>query len=158
MNVNYTWSHCIGNPVNSIPNGGNGGGGVYMFDNNRALDRGNCSTSASDRRHIANMTAVGEVPKFSNKWVTWFASGWRTSATVSMATGSYFSVVTGVDNALTGKNATTQRPNQTGKRLRRRTSAFYLNKAAFASPAAGTYGNLGQSNILGPGSLTSTRA
>ena len=112
VNVNYTWSHCLSNPVNSVPNGGNGGGGVYMFDNSRALDRGNCSTSANDKRHIANMTAVGEVPKFSNKWVTWLASGWKTSATVGMSTGSYFSVVTGADNAQSGKNATTQRPNQ----------------------------------------------
>ena len=154
VNANYTWSHCISDPVNSVPNGGNGGGGVYMFDNNRALDRGNCSTSASDHRHVANMTAVGEVPKFSDKWANWIASGWKTSATVGMQSGGYFSVVTGVDNALSGKNSTTQRatqllPNVYGDG----TASDYLNRSAFGSPAAGTYGNLGQANILGPGSL-----
>ena len=156
VNVNYTWSHCLSNPVNSVPNGGNGGGGVYMFDNSRALDRGNCSTSANDKRHIANMTAVGEVPRFSdNKWMNWITGGWKASATVGMSTGSYFSVVTGADNALTGKNATTQRPNQQLANVYGSgTSGFYLNKAAFGTPASGTYGNLGQSNILGPGSLT----
>ena len=155
VNVNYTWSHCISDPVNSVPNGGNGGGGVYMFDNDRALDRGNCSTSASDKRHVANMTAVGEVPKFTDKWVNWIIGNWRTSATVGMATGSYFSVVTGIDNAQSGKNSGTQRavqvlPNVYGDG----TAGFYLNKAAFGSPNPGTYGNLGQANILGPGSLT----
>ena len=125
-----------------------------MFDNNRALDRGNCSTSASDKRHVANMTAVGEVPKFSDKWVNWIASGWRTSATVGMATGSYFSVVTGIDNAQSGKNSGTQRAvQQLDNVYGDGTAGFYLNKAAFTSPAAGTYGNLGQANILGPGSL-----
>ena len=155
VNVNYTWSHCLSNPVNSVPNGGNGGGGVYMFDNSRALDRGNCSTSANDKRHIANMTAVGEVPRFSdNKWMNWIAGGWKSSATVGMSTGSYFSVVTGADNAFSGKNATTQRPNQLLANVYGSgTPGFYLNKAAFGTPAPGTYGNLGQSNILGPGSL-----
>jgi hypothetical protein len=154
VNVNYTWSHCISDPVNSVPNGGNGGGGVYMFDNNRALDRGNCSTSASDHRHLVNMTAVGEVPKFSEKWVNWIASGWRTSATVGMQTGSYLSVVTGIDNAQSGKNTATQRANQALDNVYGDgTPSFWLNKAAFGSPNPGTYGNLGQANILGPGSL-----
>jgi len=87
--------------------------------------------------------------------VTWVASGWKASATVGMSTGSYFSVVTGADNAQSGKNATTQRPNQQLANVYGDgTSAFYLNKAAFGTPAPGTYGNLGQSNILGPGNLT----
>lgn len=154
VNANYTWSHCISNPVNSVPNGGSGGGGVYMFDNNRDLDRGNCNTSAADHRHVANMTAVGEVPKFSDKWLNWIASGWRTSATVGMQSGSYFSVVTGVDNALSGKNSTTQRPvQQLANVYGDGTASFYLNRAAFIAPAGGTYGTLGQANILGPGSL-----
>jgi hypothetical protein len=155
VNVNYTWSHCLSNPVNSVPNGGNGGGGVYMFDNSRALDRGNCSTSANDKRHVANMTAVGEVPRFSDKWLTWIASGWKASATVGMATGSYFSVVTGVDNALSGKNSTTQRPNLKSDNVYGDgTAGFYLNRNAFdANLVPGTYGNLGQANILGPGNL-----
>jgi hypothetical protein len=100
------------------------------------------------------MTAVAEVPRFGDKWLRWMASGWRTSATVGMSSGSYFSVVTGADNALSGKNATTQRPNQLLENVYGDgTSGFYLNKKAFGSPLPGTYGNLGQSNILGPGSL-----
>ena len=87
------------------------------------------------------MTAVGEVPKFHDKWVNWLASGWKGSATVGMSTGSYFSVVTGVDNAQSGKNAGTQRPNlKLANVYGDGTAGFYLNKAAFGSPAPGTYG------------------
>jgi hypothetical protein len=60
-----------------------------------------------------------------------------------------------VDNALSGKNSTTQRPNLKSDNVYGDgTAGFYLNRNAFdANLVPGTYGNLGQANILGPGNL-----
>jgi hypothetical protein len=152
LTSNFTWSHCIGNQVNELPNAGFGGGGVYLYPDNRHLDRGNCNTSATDHRYIANMTGVGEMPKFSNKWENWLASDWRGSATVSMQSGMWLDVLTGVDNALTGVGG--QRPNLAMANIYGDGSiANYLNPHAFSSPAPGTYGNAGPGIVEGPGGL-----
>ena len=159
VSANYTWSHCIADSTNSLPNGGAGGGGIYLFGNNRRLDRGNCYLSGSDHRHIAAMTAVAETPKFSNQWVNRIVSGWRGSGTVTMGTGGFFTVVTGQDNALSGEGG--QRPNLNsgvstsaiGNGCASAPCVSWLNTAAFTTPAAGTYGNLGTANMVGPGFL-----
>src|ERR1700686_4780431 len=83
-----------------------------------------------------------------------FVTGWRASMSVTMLSGSYFTVYTGVDNALTGENGTTQRanllvPNVYGTK----DPNNYLLRSAFGSPAPGTYGNLGNAAIEGPGLL-----
>jgi hypothetical protein len=161
LTANYTWSHCIGDPVNQFLQTLGGGGGVYQYPT-RAGDRGDCSTSSIDQRHLANMTAVAEVPKFANNWTNRLASGWRASATVAMASGQHYSVNSGLDNALTGKDTLTQPPNQvlpdiyvtSGTQSKLTTPAVpFLNPAAFAQPAAGTLGNEGQGTVQGPGSL-----
>ena len=61
----------------------------------------------------------------------------------------------GTDQALNGfqGNSGTQRPNQIldtpyGDRTSLNT---YLNSAAFAQPAVGAYGNVGQNSVVGPG-------
>jgi len=157
LSGNYTWSHCISNPVNDIPNADNI---VYLFPG-RARDRGNCNLSGTDRRHIANLTAVGEMPKFSDKWTNLLISGWRASATATMQSGSFVTIYAGTDQALTGYNASTsQRANQ----ILANTSALpgastigvavpWINPAAFASPALGTNGNAGMGIVEGPGLL-----
>lgn len=162
LSANYTWSHCISDVVNSLPNGGAGGGGIYIFGNNRSLDRGNCNTSAADHRHVANMTGVFEMPKFSDKWVQMFASGWRASAAVTMYSGSWLTVVTGQDNAFSGEGG--QRPNQALSNVYASNQGAacalvlscvqWMNGAAFGPPAPGTYGNLGTATVEGPGNLT----
>src|SRR5205085_5870255 len=86
LNVNYTWSHCI-----SDINAGSlvGGTGAGLLDlNNRHFDRSNCQTAtldmssanSLDRRHIANISAVLETPRFSNPTLNKIASSWRLSS------------------------------------------------------------------------------
>ncbi len=151
MTANYTWSHCISDPVNTLPNAGTGGSEVYIFPG-RTADRGNCNTSGDDRRHVANMTAVAEVPKFTNKSMTRILSGWRGSATATLQSGSFFTVTTGEDNALTGVGG--QRPRQVLSNVYgNNTVSDWVNPAAFAFPATGSYGNVGPGTIRGPGLL-----
>jgi hypothetical protein len=153
---NYTWSHCIDDGPN--PDFNNSGGDLAE---RRGLDRGNC---ASDRRHTANLSVVYETPRFSNGTLRTLTSGWRVSGILRVLSGSYLTVTSGLDNALTATASNMsnlnpkldQRPNLVllnpfapDKNVNR-----WLNPAAFAQPALGTYGNLGSSNILGPGSIT----
>jgi hypothetical protein len=151
MSANYTFSHCISDPVNTLPNAGTGGSQVYIFPG-RAADRGNCNTSGDDRRHVANMTAVAQVPKFTNKSMTRILSGWRGSATATLQSGSFFTVTTGEDNALTGMGG--QRPRQVLSNVYgNNTLADWVNPAAFVFPSPGSYGNVGPGTIRGPGLL-----
>lgn len=151
MSANYTWSHCISDPVNTLPNSGAGGSGVYIFPG-RTADRGNCNTSGDDRRHVANFTAVAEVPKFTNKPMRKILSGWRGSATSSLQSGSFFTVTTGQDDALTGVGG--QRPRQLLANVYgNNTLSDWVNPAAFVFAAPGEYGNVGPGTIRGPGLL-----
>jgi hypothetical protein len=166
LTANYTWSHCISNLVNSFPQTGAGGSGLY-FAPTRKGDRGSCTVSGSDvnngggtdRRHIANMSGIATMPTFSNKTLRMIASDWRPSATVSMYSGGPFVVVTGTDDARNGINAVTQYANQVlpnvyGNRLPGSgANAHWLNPAAFAHPAPGTQANMAPGSVRGPGAL-----
>jgi hypothetical protein len=151
LSANYTWSHCISDPVNTLPNAGIGGSQVYIFPG-RVADRGNCNTSGDDRRHVANLTAVAEMPKFTNAWMSRIVSGWRGSATATLQSGSFFTVTTGEDNALTGIGG--QRPRQVLANVYgNNTLSDWVNPAAFKMPGTGAYGNVGPGTIRGPGLL-----
>ena len=145
---NYTWSHCIGDERRGNQGQGFGPTETYIDPNNRRGDRGNCS---ADRRHIFNMTSVAETPQFSRKTLRILASGWRVSGIFRKSTGSYLTLTSGMDRALTGIAG--QRPAQVienpygDKSLKN-----FLNPAAFAQPATGTYGNVGFASVVGPGS------
>ena len=143
--ANYTWSHCITDP---IPNDG---GGVYVNPNNRRYDRGNCN--GIDRRHNVNLSSVYETPRFQQRALSMLASGWQISAIASALTGSSFTITSGVDSTLTGIGS--QRPNFLGgdPYAANRGVNGWFNNAAFAAPASGQYGNLGINNIVGPGKL-----
>jgi len=169
ITANYTWSHCIGELINTFPNGGTGGSGLY-FASTRAGDRGDCTTSGSDvsnggtdRRHIANLTGLATMPQFSNKLLRTVGSDWRGSATVSMYSGGGITIVTGIDNALNGINSTTQYANQVlpdvygnktlNSLIGAGTTSLWINPAAFSQPASGTMGNVAPGTVRGPGAL-----
>ena len=151
INANYTWSHCIGDPYFTLINNNNFA--AYTNPESRRFDRGNCTTSATDRRHVFHLTTLVETPRFSNTALRALATGWRVSPIVRIQSGGYFNVTTSADAALSG--IPNQRVNQLMDNVfADKTAAKYLNPAAFAVPAAGSLGNSGAGAIRGPGYWT----
>jgi hypothetical protein len=76
---------------------------------------------------------------------------WRVSGIYRYVTGPALQPGTGTDQVLNG-NTATQRPNQIASNVYG--GGFltnYLNPAAFAEPALGTFGNMGTYSLRGPG-------
>ena len=150
---NYTWSHCISGPFTSELDGVQ-----YTDPYNRNFDRGNCV--GIDHRTLVNISAVEDSPKFSQRWLRTVAGNWTLSEIMRIQSGSYFSVLSGLDQALSGIGG--QRasyagggvsPTATGACKTGPACLQWLNPAAFAQPALGTLGNLGAADMLGPGAL-----
>ena len=115
MNANYTWSHCIGD-LSIGDSTGNAGQGLTIA-NNRRYDRSNCQsneiggTFSSDRRHIFNLTAVYQTPRFSDRWTNAFLSDWKVSGIFRYTSAYWITPYLSSDVALTGATAN-QRPDQ----------------------------------------------
>ena len=131
----------------------------------RKGDRGNCTSQVSDIRHLVNATGIVSMPKFSNTWVNALGSNWRLSGILNVASGQAFTIVSGTDRALNGKNAQAQyadqiSPDVDGNKCTddlTKASGFnclWLNSKAFGIPALGGLGNLGPGTAYGPGSWT----
>jgi hypothetical protein len=150
VSANYTWSHCIGDYANQFSPMSDHPNNTYTDPNNRRADRGNCD---SDRRHIFNLTTVGETPRFASPALRLVASGWRLSGIYRRSAGSPLNIQAGSDRALNGIN--NQRANQVLANPFGNKSAdplsSYLSATAFAVPAVTTIGNMGRNSIQGPG-------
>ena len=143
---NYTISRCISDRWNSEPGVA---GQPYMIPGDRAADRGRCANSPD---HSLNASVVYQIPAAGSAGLAHaLTNSWQASGILTARSGSYFTVTTGVDNALTGQ------PNQRANQILddpfmpNRTFAQWLNPAAFQAPAAGTYGTMPIDAILGPG-------
>jgi hypothetical protein len=80
------------------------------------------------------------------------ASDWQIAPIVIIRSGQYITVVPGTDRALTTAPAqTVNLVNPAAVFPANQSLTGWLNPAAFAQPALGTYGNLGQNSIQGPG-------
>ena len=168
--ANWTWSHCIGLPATNVSNLG----AVYPhqpYQNNgaqdRRLDMGDCTGNSEDIRHIVNVTLIARTPRFDRKWVRRLATGWNFSTIYTFRTGMPISAQlnASADNALngfasSGNNPVPQRPNQIlpdayatneGQSCSPAPCISYLNPNAVATPAIGTYGNMGVSALRAPG-------
>jgi len=150
VTANYTLSHCIADNGNLYsPLGQKADTQSYTYPGNRRFDRGNCG---ADRRQVFNLTSVVATPQFSNRALHMVATGWRLSGIYRLSSGSPLNVIAGSDRALT--NTSNQRPNQVlaDPYLDRDAGPLssYLNPAAFAIPALGTYGNVGAFSVVGP--------
>jgi hypothetical protein len=79
--------------------------------------------------------------------------GWQVSSTIVLQTGQFFTPVLSVDNSysLAGSSFAWY-PNQIGNpRPANRNVNQWFNEAAFAAPAAGTFGTEGRNQLTGPG-------
>lgn len=148
--ANYTLSHCISDLWNAFP-GNTGSSSITPGD--RHHERSNCS--GSDQRQVFNLSAVVQSPKFSNNMLRWLASDWQLSPVMKIKSSQFYTVTTGIDNALSGEGS--QRPNLGNAASiypANQTVSSWMNPVAagaFTSPAPGTYGNLGAFNLRGPG-------
>jgi hypothetical protein len=122
----------------------------YLDPNNRAFDRGNCGT---DRRHILNLTLVAQTPRFANSSLRAVGSGWKFAGIYRATSANFLSVIASTDRQLSG--ASNQRLNQVRGNVlcANPTPNCWIDPAAFTTPALGTLGNMGKSNVQGPGFL-----
>jgi hypothetical protein len=144
LNGNYTWSRCMGtktpNTFAQIASG-------YTNPDDPEFDKGYCD---HDRTHLASLTLGAETPEFTGAAMRALASGWRASGIVSVRSGSRINIITGRDNALNGQR--NQRVNKVSDDwyANPRTLTNYFNRAAFAQPAPGAFGNLMRNALTGP--------
>lgn len=144
---NYTLSRCLQEfTSDGQPNVEQ----AYPDPNNLVAERGNC---AGARRHMLNVTTVYETPEFANPALRVIGSGWRVSGIYRKASGTFLTIASGQDRALS--DISNQRPNQVLDNVYGDTSGRpltqYLNRAAFAQAPLGTNGNMGRANVEGPG-------
>src|SRR5437016_13065131 len=102
MNANWTWSHCTGyfQGFNTKTDQ------TVTVPGNPLFDRGDCDT---DRRHITNITAVYQTPRFANSMLRTAVTGWQVSGIYSFRSGAPLAIQSGTDRQLSGINH--QRPN-----------------------------------------------
>jgi hypothetical protein len=145
---NHTWSKCLGDYAD-INSAGPGTDETLTKPGDPKFDRGYCNT---DRRHSLNLTTVARLPDFQGRALRMLASGWSVAGIYRIASGAPLNVITGQDNALT--STTNQRPNLIAGRSpyadrSGRPGTNYLDRAAFANPEPGTFGNLQRNSIRG---------
>jgi hypothetical protein len=153
---NYTWAHCLADQWFQNPTAGNGN----SIPGDRRAWRGNCN--GIDARQLFQISAVYTTPRFASRTNRWLFSDWQFAPNLEIKSAQYFTVVSGVDRALT----TT--PNQTPDLLvsnpypaNQNVDHWLVTTApsapikdaapAFGNPALGSYGNLGYNNLRGPG-------
>jgi len=141
---NWTLSKCMSDPATTEITGP-----TIVNPANPDLDYSYC---ASDRRHVVNASLVMTVPAVGHGVVRTIFSDWQFAPLIRWQSGNRSSVTTGVDNALTGMGG--QRAVQSlDDPYGDGTPGNYLNRAAFTSPAAGTYSTLAPFTIVNPSNL-----
>ena len=134
---NYTWSHCI----SDVDFTGELAGSQYMNPASRAQDRGRCNF---DVRHNSNTSFIVESPMHGNSFAARVLKGWQLSPILSVRSGIALNITLGQDVSLTAVGL--DRPNLESPSIYpdNRGPNNWLNRAAFATPAPGTFGNLGR--------------
>jgi hypothetical protein len=141
LNVAYTWSKAITDASDW--------GELAMDSYNFKLDRG---LASYDRRHIFVFSYVYPLPfwKQQDAWYKVAFGGWQLSGVTTLQSGRPLNL--GIQGDVAGIGQGGQRPNLIGDPLENAgTADRWFNPAAFANPAARTFGNLGRNAIIGPG-------
>ncbi|MBL8238150.1 MAG: carboxypeptidase regulatory-like domain-containing protein [Bryobacterales bacterium] len=142
--LNYTWGHAIdyGSDVrNNLPT--------------NSYDLANEKGSATfDTRHNLTAFLSYEVPVFT-KAIPLLMKGWQVNSLITAYGGQPLNILAGTNISTSGDGR--DRVNLVGDPFSGivqpagTRSVRYFNAAAFAAPAAGTFGNIGRNAIYGPG-------
>jgi len=145
---NYTFSKSIDT---SSYNKQTGQTVTDPFD--RMFDRG---LSDFDHAHVAAISGLWALPgKYGRPVTRTLFGGWNLSGIVSLRSGFVNTVFSDVDNSLSGVGS--DRPDLVGNpylpsgRSRGQQVAEWLNTAAFAPNALGTFGDVARNAYFGPG-------
>jgi len=146
--ANYTWSKSIDD---GSANKGNGVTHANPFNN--SYDKG---PSDFDHTHVFTASGLWEIPAhFRSKFADAVLGGWNLTGITTLQSGNTFTVGSGVDNSRTGVGQDRADiigdPFFSGSRGRTEIIAQYLNRAAFAPNALGTFGSQGRNRFRGPG-------
>jgi hypothetical protein len=142
-NLNYTWGHEIDDASDFKPQPTNS----YNLSNEKGSGK-------FDARHTVSGFVTYEVPQWM-KFAPPLTKGWQLNGLFTASTGSPVALLAGSNVSGTGENQ--DRPDVVGDpfanvpTLTGTKAVQYFNPAAFAKPAAGTFGNLGRDAIYGPG-------
>ena len=140
--VAYTWSK-------SIDSGQSGWFGVEGSGLQNRYDlRGSRSVSAYDVPHMLAVGLNGDLPfgkgrRFytGNRFADFVLGGWQVNMIFTARSGQPYSITAAGDIANVGNGSTYERANLVGDPgLNNASAAKWFNTAAFAIPAAGTYG------------------
>jgi hypothetical protein len=144
-NLNYTWSHAIGD-FQSYSNGGTYYSAVAA--QTATLERGN---SDLDIRHRIALMLNYEMPfgRSLEGWKGGLAKGWHFNAVNVWETGSPFTVLNSSPRSNTGVGS--DRPNRVADvSVVDPTIAGWFNTAAFQAQTLGTIGTEGRNVLYGP--------
>ena len=160
--VSYTWSHNLADYVDNLT-----GGSTPANAYNYSWERSNSPFDVRSKfvAHAVWALPIGKGGLILNRdnLTSRLVGGWQTNAIVTLQTGLPFTV-TAVDNSATGSSHQS-RANLVGDPYSGRTTdhsryagsnatGFFLNAAAFAAPALGTFGNVAPRAFAGPGAQT----
>ena len=140
-NVNFTWGHAL-DDASTVTSPANS----YNL-------RGDWAGSTFDTRVYTTSYVSYETPK--TRVLPRLTSGWQANALVTFTSGNPINILAGSNVSGSGENK--DRVNLVGDPfanvpvLTNTLAVQYFNPAAFAKPAAGSFGNLGRNSLYGPG-------
>ena len=131
-------------------------GGTSPMDNRNI--RASMGPSDFDQTHVFNSGYSWMIPTGGLEGVLkHIVGGWQTTGIVTLETGRPFNITLAQDIANVGARGSFQRPNLVGDPFPNGwtktygPAGLYFDPAAFAAPAAFTFGNLGRNALRGPG-------
>jgi hypothetical protein len=155
--ANYTWSRYLGNITQPGLALGNGVGNLIYQDSYTSNPRANYGPTADDIEHRLNFHWIYELPFGTGK--RWLANsplrdlvgGWSLGNISTFQSGAALTITNQTNNC-NCFSAGPQRPNLTGDpNAGSHSVGSWFNTAAFAQPAAYTFGNAGVGIVRGRG-------
>ncbi len=151
----YTWSHALGNASNANLGAQNGDG--FRWITHPEWEHGNLDF---DVRHRFTASYIWDLPFGRGQWLGGSASGavnkvisgWEIAGITTFSSGTWYTITDANGNFSNSDGQ--QRPDAVAGQKVNGTpcvAGTVFNTCAFADPALGSFGNVGQNTVQGPG-------